>query len=169
MHCLVITCSDAASEGTRVDTSGPAVESVLARSGHTPVQRTIVPDDRATIAETIRHACAGGARLIVTTGGTGVAARDVTPEACADVCERRIEGFGELMRLRGSDSTPMAWLSRGGAWTLGTALVVNLPGSPRGAVESLEAVLDLIPHTLELLAGGGTDHPRGKKEGVEHN
>lgn len=158
VRCVVITTSDASSKGEREDLSGPAVEARLRAAGFTDVERVVVPDEGKEIAGAVLAACDMGARLVITTGGTGVGRRDVTPEACSGICDRRIEGFGELMRLRGSESTPRAWLSRGGAWTLGTALVVNLPGSPRGAIESLEAILELIPHSLELLAGN-TAHP----------
>lgn len=120
----------------------------------------ILPDERAAIAAKISEAADAGVRLIVTVGGTGLAPRDVTPEASADVCERRVEGFGERMRAVGALSTPMAALSRGGAWTRGAALVVNLPGSTAGATQSLAAVVELIPHALELLAGKRVErHP----------
>ena len=98
-----------------------------------------------------------GLDLIVTTGGTGIALRDVTPEATAAVSHRKIDGFGELMRLKGSEKTRFAYLSRGGAFTRGEVLIVNLPGSPKGAVESLEAVAGLIPHVVDLLHGR-TEH-----------
>lgn len=114
---------------------------------------TVVPDELERIAAAIREATDDGVRLVITTGGTGIAPRDVTPEATASVCDRLVPGFGELMRARSLEKTAMAPLSRTQAMTRGTALVINLPGSPRGAVENLEAVLALIPHSLELLAG----------------
>lgn len=161
MRAVVITCSDAAARGVRDDVSGPAVRERLQAAGFEVEQVHVIGDERRSIAMLLREEIALGSRLIVTTGGTGVAPRDVTPEACADVCDRRVEGFGELMRAAGRESTPLASLSRGGAWTAGTALVVNLPGSPRGAVESLDAVLHLIPHALELLTGAPVQiHPR---------
>ncbi|MEO6258768.1 MAG: MogA/MoaB family molybdenum cofactor biosynthesis protein [Thermoanaerobaculia bacterium] len=156
----VITCSDAASQGQREDRSGPAVVEILNREGYETSTVVIVPDDEAAIAAAISDAAASGVRLIVTTGGTGIAPRDVTPEATMRVCERVIPGFGELMRARSLASTPMASLSRAQAATLGSALVLNLPGSVRGARENLEAILHLIPHALELLTGERVErHP----------
>ena len=120
----------------------------------------VVPDEEEAIAHAIKGAAGRGMRLIVTTGGTGIAPRDVTPEATMRVCDRLIPGFGELMRARSRESAPMAALSRAQAATLGSALVINLPGSVRGASENLEAILHLIPHALELLTGKRVErHP----------
>ncbi len=150
----VLTISDGAHQGSRVDTSGPAVAARLEASGFEVVERRIVPDERSQIAAALRDICdRRTANVIFTTGGTGVAARDVTPEATRDVMEREIPGFGELMRTRGLASSRFAPLSRALAGTRGTVLMVNLPGSPRGAVESLDAILELVPHVLELLNG----------------
>jgi len=156
----VITCSDAASTGHRQDRSGQAVRELLVASGCDVGEGTIVADDVSLIAAAIAQAIADGARLVVTTGGTGIAPRDVTPEATMLVCDRLVPGFGELMRARSLEKTAMAPLSRAQAATRGNALVINLPGSPRGAVENLEAVLHLIPHALELLTGERVEkHP----------
>ena len=154
----VITCSDAASHGEREDLSGPAVMELLVANGYVVDETVIVPDVIEAIAQEIERATDAGIRLVVTTGGTGLSPRDVTPEATMTVCDRVVPGFGELMRLRSLERTAMASLSRTQAATLGSALVVNLPGSPRGAVENLGAVLHLIPHALELLAGGKVEH-----------
>lgn len=157
----VITCSDAASRGEREDRSGPAVEKELRSRGYEVDRVEIVPDDREAISEAIRRAVDEGARLVVTTGGTGVAPRDLTPEATGDVADRIIPGFGELMRLRSLERTEMAPLSRAQGASRGVSLILNLPGSPSGAVENLAAVAHLIPHALELLAGGRVEkHPR---------
>ncbi len=142
--------------GEREDGSGDVLAELLAEEGY-EVVRDVVPDERSEIAAALRD-LVGRARLVLTTGGTGVAPRDVTPEATMSVCDRVIPGFGELMRLRSLEKTPMAPLSRAQAATRGSALVVNLPGSVRAAVENLEAVLHLIPHALELLAGGRVEH-----------
>ncbi len=161
----VITCSDGVSSGHREDCSGPAVREILQHSGYEVDAVVIVPDDCDAIATAIENATGDGARLVATTGGTGIAPRDVTPEATMRVCERVIPGFGELMRSVSLRKTPMASLSRAQAATRGAALVINLPGSVNGARENLEAVLHLIPHALELLSGVRVDHERMKAEG----
>ena len=153
----VITCSDAASRGERVDKSGPAVREILIASSYDVDSIVVVRDDVNEIAAAIKGAVDDGVRLVVTTGGTGIAARDVTPEATLRVCEKVIPGFGELMRASSMSKTAMAPLSRAQAATRGTALIVNLPGSESGARENLQAVLHLIPHALQLLEGK-TEH-----------
>jgi molybdopterin adenylyltransferase len=153
----VITCSDAAASGERQDLSGPAVRDLLQSHGYIVDAVVVVADTIEFIATAIVDATESGNRLVVTTGGTGISPRDVTPDATLKVCERVIPGFGELMRAASLQKTPMAALSRMQAATRGTALVVNLPGSTAGAVENMQAVLHLIPHALELLAGK-TEH-----------
>jgi molybdopterin adenylyltransferase len=154
----VLTISDTASQGARIDASGPAVIERLEAAGFTVVEHKIVPDERSEIATQLRvMADLKIARAIFTTGGTGIALRDVTPEATRDVIDREIPGFGELMRARGLQSTKFAPLSRALAGSRGAVLIVNLPGSPKGAVESLDAILELVPHVLDLL-GGNTRH-----------
>jgi len=159
MKARVVTCSDAASTGEREDRSGPAVRDLLESRGYTVDAVVVVADTIEFIATAIIDGTEAGNQLVVTTGGTGVAPRDVTPEATMRVCDRLVPGFGELMRSASLRKTPMASLSRAQAATRGTALVVNLPGSVNGAVENLTAVLHLIPHALELLAGN-TEHER---------
>ena len=150
-----MTISDSAAAGTREDRSGLALEQRVAELGWTVAQKVLVPDERTLIAKTIANLCS--LDVILTTGGTGLAPRDVTPEAIKMIAEREIPGFGELMRSEGLKSTKFAPLSRGGAVTRGSTLIVMLPGSPRGAVESLNAVSDLIPHVVDLLHGR-TEH-----------
>jgi len=159
IRARVITCSDGVAHGARVDRSGPAVRELLTGNGCEVDMVTVVPDDVEAIATAIENAAGDGVRLIVTTGGTGIAPRDVTPEATMKVADRVIPGFGEAMRA--ASKTPMAPLSRAMAATRGAALIVNLPGSMNGAVECLSAVLRVIPHALELLSGQRVEtHPQ---------
>ena len=156
VNAAVITVSDSCALGLRVDRSGPAVVDRLRQAGFTVERSLIVPDDVAQISLAIREQ-AEQARLVVTAGGTGIAARDVTPEATRAVCERTLDGFGEHMRREGLKHTPFAPMSRAVSGTLGSSLVVNVPGNPQAAIQSLEAVLHLIPHALALLSGD-TEH-----------
>jgi molybdopterin adenylyltransferase len=155
-RAAVLTVSDSCSRGEKADLSGPAVVEALGRHEFRVVARGIVPDERPLIQEKLIELC-GSARLVVTTGGTGIAPRDVTPEATSAVCERLVEGIAEQMRLQGVANTRFAALSRAVCGVRGTSLILNLPGNPAGAVESLEAVIDLLPHALELITGK-TEH-----------
>jgi len=156
LTAAVITVSDSCSRGEREDISGPAVAERLKQSGFRIVAAQTVPDDSMRIQNALVH-FALEARLIVTTGGTGIAPRDVTPEATEAICDRVIAGVGERMRLEGAKKTKFAALSRGICGVRDKTLILNLPGSPSGAVESLEAVLELIPHAKNLL-DGKTEH-----------
>ena len=152
----VVTVSDSCARGEKKDLSGPAVAEALGRHGFQVIARGVVADERGAIQEKLIEMCQS-ARLVVTTGGTGIASRDVTPEVTRAVCERLVEGIAEQMRAEGMRKTRFAALSRGVCGVRGTSLILNLPGSPAGAVESLETVADLLPHALELLAGK-TEH-----------
>ena len=148
----VLTVSDGVTGGSRRDASGPAVAEALTAAGFDVVRREVVPDEGTDIESALRD-LARSAALVATTGGTGFGPRDVTPEVTRAVIDREAPGLAETMRATGRAATPMADLSRGVAGTIGSSLVLNLPGGPRGAVESLEAVLPVLPHALELLAG----------------
>jgi len=164
IHAAVLTISDSASGGTRADRSGPAVRERLERLGWSVTVMEVLPDESAEISARLATLADGGQlAAIFTTGGTGVALRDVTPEATRSVIDREIPGLPELMRAKGLESTPLAVLSRAVAGTRGRVLIVNLPGSPKGAVESLDAIVELVPHVLELLRGQ-TEHAAAQQE-----
>jgi molybdopterin adenylyltransferase len=150
-RALVITASDRVNEGVREDTSGIGVGERLEALGFT-VQRAVLPDERASLTQVLR-ASAETHDLIVTTGGTGLTPRDVTPQATRDAIDYEVPGLAEAMRATGRLSTPYADLSRGVTGVIGHALVINLPGSPKGALESLVAIEAVLDHALETLAG----------------
>ena len=163
-NAAVLTISDSVSAGTRADRSGPAVRERLEQLGWSVSVMEAIPDETSEIAARLATLADGGqVSAIFTTGGTGVAPRDVTPEATRAVIDREIPGLGELMRARGRQATPLAVLSRSVAGTRGRVLIVNLPGSPKGAVESLDAIVELVPHVLELLRGR-TEHPPARQD-----
>jgi molybdenum cofactor synthesis domain-containing protein len=156
LTAAVVTVSDSCARGEREDLSGPAVVQILKKLHFTITAREVVPDDSIQIQNLLIR-LAREVHFIVTTGGTGIAARDVTPEATSAVCDRLLHGVTERMRSEGSKKTPFAALSRGVCGVRGRTLILNLPGSPAGAAESLEAVTGLIPHAIDLLRGK-TEH-----------
>lgn len=156
LTAAVFTISDSSYRGSREDLSGPRLQQCLKDAGFEIVLNKTLPDEAQQIAAALRTAAAQ-ARFVVTTGGTGISARDVTPEATLRVCDRLLDGVAELMRAEGLKQTPFAALSRGVCGTMGTSIVLNLPGNPAGAEQSLKVVLHLIPHALDLLAGK-TEH-----------
>jgi molybdopterin adenylyltransferase len=153
LRAAVITVSDGVAHGARKDESGDLAERQLTESDYSIVDRVVVPDEQPAIVAALRAQIGAGTRLIVTTGGTGFGPRDVTPEATTEVIERPAPGLSELMRAAGLEHTPMAALSRGVAGAAGSCLILNLPGSPKGVKESLDAVVEVLPHALRLLAG----------------
>lgn len=158
IQAAVLTISDSVHRGSRLDLSGPAVRERLEQLGWSVAATEVLPDEADAIAGRLATLADGNQlSAIFTTGGTGIAPRDVTPEATRRIADREIPGLGELMRFEGRKATPLAALSRSFAGTRGHVLIVNLPGSPQGAVESLNAIVDLVPHILELLRGQ-TDH-----------
>jgi molybdenum cofactor synthesis domain-containing protein len=152
LPALVLTVSDGVAAGTRDDTGGTGLAARVAQAGYT-VTRSVVPDEPASIVAAIRAAAANGIRLVVSTGGTGLGPRDRTPEAVRSIATLEIPGYGEVMRATGRRFTPLADLSRSLAVAVQDVLVVAVPGSPSGAVESFDAVAPLLEHTLEILAG----------------
>ncbi len=171
MAALVLTVSDRCARGEQEDVSGGLVEARLREAGAERVERRVVADEMGEIVAALREGAAW-AGLVVTTGGTGLAPRDVTPEATRAVCERMVEGLGERMRAASLERTPLAALSRATAGTVGTCLILNVPGSPNGAEVSMEAVLPVVGHAMDLLAGrtahaaGDAGRPARPEDGV---
>jgi molybdopterin adenylyltransferase len=164
-RAAVITVSDSCFLGQRVDVSGPVVAGVLQGHGFHVVSRLVVPDEQGEIEDALRQQCEV-ASLVVTTGGTGISVRDVTPEAIKAACDRILDGFAELMRAEGRKQTQFASLSRSVSGARGRCLIVGLPGSPSGAKASLEAVISLIPHALAVLGGTGSEHHEAEVPGT---
>jgi len=163
IRIAILTVSDRCSRGETTDTSGPALAEMARAQLHAEVVATAcLPDERSQLGEQLRQWALHDPKpdLILTTGGTGLAPRDLTPEATLDVLDRRHIGLMELIRLRCYEKTPRAYLSRGEAGTLGRTLIINLPGSQRGATESLEALIDILPHAVETLRGEVQDDGR---------
>ncbi len=158
----VLTVSDKGWRGQREDQSGEEIKDLLSRAGMAVVRYGIVPDEADMIsARLIEWADGGEMDLILTTGGTGLSPRDVTPEATLAVVNRVVPGLGEAMRARTSKTAPFAILSRGTAGVRGKCLIVNLPGSPRAVRECLEVILPVLPHALEIMTGAVTEHAAG--------
>lgn len=161
----VITASTKGARGERADESGPAMREVLEQNGIVVVHTDLVIDDVDAIATSIEAAIAAGANVVLTTGGTGLSPNDVTPEATRKLIDREVPGIAEAIRARSLAKTPHGMISRGIAGSIGKALVINLPGSPRAVRESLEVVLPVLAHAVELLAGesGEGGHARGRR------
>ena len=156
IKAAVLTISDSCSKGQREDISGQTIVDILRKKGYAVCENKIVADDIEKITvELIRFSDQADCNLVFTTGGTGLGPRDVTPEATTAICEKLVPGLAELMRLKGLDKTPNAVLSRAIVGVRNSTLIVNLPGSPRAVRECLEAILDILPHAVEMIHGGG--------------
>ncbi|HXN23586.1 MAG TPA: MogA/MoaB family molybdenum cofactor biosynthesis protein [Candidatus Dormibacteraeota bacterium] len=158
LRVAIVTVSDSVSQGKRQDQSGPAVSARCSELGWKVISTHVVSDDSAVIQVRLRDLAESAQMdLIVTTGGTGIGPRDSTPEATAAACEKLIPGLGEMMRQKGMQATPRAALSRGVVGVRGRTLILNLPGKPQGAVDSLNAIAELLPHAVEVLGGSSHD------------
>jgi molybdopterin adenylyltransferase len=161
----IITVSTKGAAGERADESGPAMRAALAAAGHEVVAEALVPDDVERVATAILAAIRTGANVVLTSGGTGLSPNDVTPEATRRVIDREVPGIAEALRARSLEATAHGMLSRGVAGSIGKALVVNLPGSPRAVRESLDVLIPVLAHAIELLAGetGERGHATGRR------
>ena len=152
----ILTISDTCSQGNREDASGRTIAEMLPKDKFEICEKKVIPDDLNVIADELRRfSNEVGVDVALTTGGTGLGPRDVTPEATASVCQRMAPGFGEIMRAEGLKKTPKAILSRGTAGVCNKTLIINLPGSPKAVRESLEIILDILPHAVKMMLGGG--------------
>ncbi len=156
IKAAIVTVSDSCAAGNREDRSGPAVAEMLSGKGFEVLERTVVPDEKEAIEAQLCQLCdRSGADVVITAGGTGLGPRDVTPEATAAVCERLIPGLSEIMRVLGWHKSKTAVLSRGVCGMRNGTVVINLPGSVKGATESLEVIIDVLVHAVEMAKGGG--------------
>ncbi len=156
IRAAILTVSDSCSQGKREDVSGQTIKDMLAEDKFEICEKKVVADDHETIAGELKYfSDKAGIDVVFTTGGTGLGPRDVTPEATASVCKRTIPGLAEMMRTEGLKKTRNAVLSRGIAGICDKTLVINLPGSPKGVKESLEIILDVLPHAVDMMLGGG--------------
>jgi len=162
MKIVIITVSDSCSEGKREDTSGPLIKQMVKGLGEV-IKYEIIPDEKASISQAIKEAADElKADIVLTTGGTGLSFRDVTPEATREVVEKEIPGFAELMRQKSFEIAPTAILSRAIAGIRGKSLIINLPGSPKAVKECLDIILPLVPHALDMIKGKGHEDFAGK-------
>ena len=156
LRVAILTVSDSCAAGRREDKSGQAIREMLPGDGFEVIQTAVVPDDREAIIEKLLYFCDQGAYdIVLTTGGTGLGPRDVTPEATVSICDRVVPGLGEVMRAEGQKYTHNAILSRSVAGIRGKTLVINLPGSPGAVRECLGSIIGVLPHAVEMIAGGG--------------
>ncbi len=156
IKAAILTVSDSCAAGKREDVSGQTIEDILAAGGFEICERRIVADDQKAIANELRSLSDKAAvDIVLTTGGTGLGPRDITPEATSSVCQRMVPGLSEMMRAEGLKKTKNAVLSRGMAGIRNKTLVINLPGSSKGVKESLEIILDVLPHAVDMMLGGG--------------
>ena len=156
IRTAILTVSDMCSQGKRADTSGQTIEEMLPEDTFEVCQKIIIPDDYETITRTLRQfSDEQNVQVVLTTGGTGLGPRDVTPEATTSVCDRRIPGLAEILRSEGYKKTPNAVLSRGVSAMRDDTLIINLPGSPKAVRECMEIILEVLPHAVDMMRGGG--------------
>jgi molybdenum cofactor synthesis domain-containing protein len=156
IRTAILTISDMCSQGKRADTSGQTIEEMLPKDTFEVCQKIIIPDDYETITKTLRQfSDEQNVQVVLTTGGTGLGPRDVTPEATTSVCDRRAPGLAEILRSEGFKKTPNAVLSRGVSGMRDNTLIINLPGSPKAVRECMEIILEILPHAVDMMRGGG--------------